>query len=69
MFYIRCQFGEKTNSEKEILMVNSSNKKKNPMQSMRFFFVWSGKRGSNPRPSPWQGDALSTELFPREQFI
>ena len=27
--------------------------------------LWSGKRGSNPRPSPWQGDALSTELFPR----
>ena len=27
-------------------------------------FKWSGKRGSNPWPSPWQGDALSTELFP-----
>ena len=27
--------------------------------------VWSGKRGSNPRPLPWQGSALSTELFPR----
>lgn len=25
---------------------------------------WSGKRGSNPRPLPWQGSALSTELFP-----
>lgn len=24
----------------------------------------SGKRDSNPRPSPWQGDALPTELFP-----
>ena len=32
-------------------------------------FIWSGKRGSNPRPSPWQGDALSTELFPREQYV
>ena len=20
---------------------------------------WSGTRGSNPRPSPWQGDALA----------
>lgn len=30
-------------------------------------FIWSGKRGSNPRPSPWQGDALSTELFPRSK--
>ena len=26
---------------------------------------WSGKRGSNPRPLPWQGSALSTELFPQ----
>ncbi len=25
---------------------------------------WSGKRDSNPRPMPWQGIALSTELFP-----
>jgi hypothetical protein len=25
---------------------------------------WSGKRDSNPRPRPWQGRALPTELFP-----
>jgi hypothetical protein len=25
---------------------------------------WSGKRGSNSRPIPWQGIALPTELFP-----
>ena len=25
---------------------------------------WSGKRGSNPRPSAWKADALPTELFP-----
>ena len=25
----------------------------------------SGKRGSNPRPSAWKADALSTELLPR----
>ena len=30
---------------------------------------WSGKRGSNPRPSPWQGDALSTELLPHQVFL
>ena len=24
----------------------------------------SGKRGSNPRPSAWEADALPTELFP-----
>jgi hypothetical protein len=25
---------------------------------------WSGRRGSNPRPSPWQGDALPAEPLP-----
>ena len=30
-----------------------------------FIKKWSGKRGSNPRPMPWQGIALSTELFPQ----
>ena len=25
---------------------------------------WSGRRGSNPRPHPWQGCALPTELLP-----
>ena len=28
-------------------------------------FFWSGLRGSNPPPSPWQGDALPNELSPR----
>ena len=26
--------------------------------------IWSGRRDSNPRPSPWQGDALPTEPLP-----
>ena len=26
--------------------------------------MWSGRRDSNPRPSPWQGDALPTEPLP-----
>ena len=26
---------------------------------------WSGKRGSNPPPPPWQGGALPNELFPQ----
>ena len=30
---------------------------------------WSGKRGSNPRPQPWQGCALSTELFPHKIIL
>ena len=28
------------------------------------FNKWSGKRDSDPRPQPWQGCALPTELFP-----
>ena len=28
-------------------------------------FVASGKRDSDPRPQPWQGCALPTELFPQ----
>src|SRR5438445_4816204 len=27
--------------------------------------TWSGRRDSNSRPSPWQGDALPTEPRPR----
>ena len=30
----------------------------------RILFFWSGLRGSNPPPSPWQGDALPNELNP-----
>ena len=28
----------------------------------------SGKRDSNPRPSPWQGDAPPIELFPQTSY-
>ena len=31
--------------------------------------IWSGKRGSNSRPRPWQGRALPTELFPRSDML
>ena len=27
------------------------------------YVAWSERRGSNPRPMPWQGIALSTELL------
>ncbi len=29
------------------------------------FLIWSGIRGSNSRPIPWQGIALPTELIPQ----
>ena len=31
--------------------------------------VLSEKRGSNPRPRPWQGRALPTELFSHSVFV
>ena len=31
--------------------------------------AWSGKRDSNPRPRPWQGRALPTELFPHLDIV
>ena len=30
--------------------------------------IWSGKRGSNPPPQPWQGCALPNELFPQKKW-
>ncbi len=30
-----------------------------------FYFHSSGRRDSNPRPQPWQGCALPTELLPQ----
>ena len=32
---------------------------------MTLILFWSGRRGSNSRPQPWQGCALPTELLPR----
>ena len=34
----------------------------------RYVKEWSGKRDSDPRPQPWQGCALPTELFPLVQL-
>ena len=31
--------------------------------------IWSGKRGSNSRPSAWKADALPTELLPQKSAI
>ncbi len=38
---------------------------RSPPQACDLDFRWSGRRDSNPRPSPWQGDALPTEPRPR----
>ena len=41
---------------------HTKQKGKNLLDSSLLF--WSGKRDSDPRPQPWQGCALPTELFP-----
>ena len=40
---------------------------KKTLQKLSFLqcFFWSGLRGSNPPPPPWQGGALPNELNPR----
>ena len=38
---------------------------RSPIFALRRVTEESGKRDSNPRPQPWQGCALPTELFPR----
>jgi Protein kinase domain len=43
----------------------SKKEARNPMKATDF--RESGKRDSNPRPQPWQGCALPTELFPHYQ--
>ena len=39
-------------------------KQKIPSRQLSSGWNWSGRRGSNPRPQPWQGCALPTELLP-----
>ena len=34
--------------------------------STNHYHSWSGRRGSNPRPSAWEADALPTELLPQK---
>ena len=44
--------------------MNNTNKKIRLL--MKADFAWSGLRGSNPPPRPWQGRALPNELNPRK---
>ena len=41
---------------------------KQPGTDVPSCLFWSGKRDSDPRPQPWQGCALPTELFPRWDY-
>ena len=44
-----------------------SNEKKQDAQLWVSCFKWSGQRGSNSLPPPWQGGALPDELCPRNK--
>ena len=47
--------------------VTSSLPRKCSTAELHWHLFLSGKRDSNPRPSAWKADALSTELLP--QFV
>ena len=49
---------------KSSVSTNSTTRAEKKKRS-RGAFEWSEKRDSNPRPQPWQGCALPTELFSR----
>ena len=50
------------------LLPTSFQKNKRTSEGMSFYF-WSGRRGSNSLPRPWQGRALPDELRPQTQDI
>ena len=43
--------------------------KKRRSRVVRLFFAWSGRRGSNSLPPPWQGGALPDELLPHRPLF
>ena len=53
-------------------VVGGCNKTKSPFingQKRMSAYEWSGKRGSNPPPQPWQGCALPNELLPQNRSV
>ena len=44
--------------------MTSSLPRKRSTPELHWLLNWSGRRGSNPRPSAWKADALPTELLP-----
>ena len=51
-FGVFCEFGQQESWKQK-----KEDSEKNPLRE-------SGRRGSNPRPSAWKANALSTELLP-----
>ena len=56
-------------ASKDDILSGGLSSRKTPKENTPSFawcaFFWSGLRGSNPPPSPWQGDALPNELTPQ----
>ncbi len=48
----------------DIISETTSFRSKQKSTSEEVLFVWSGIRGSNSLPPPWQGGALPDELIP-----
>ena len=46
------------------LMTSSLPRMRSTPELHRLLYFWSGRRGSNSRPSAWKADALPTELLP-----
>ena len=49
------------------LMTSSLPRMRSTPELHRLLYFWSGRRGSNSRPSAWKADALPTELLPLEK--
>ena len=56
-------FAFPSSSDSETIL-NDCAKKATASHVMQWLFVWSGRRGSNSLPPPWQGGALPDELRP-----
>ena len=53
---------------KDVMLYSTSSGRRCVHSGHRTSPHWSGRRDSNPRPSPWQGDALPTEPRPRKGY-
>ncbi len=59
-----CRFSERQSCYKDIIR-NQLCHRTGPLGSRLVQLHWSGRRDSNPRPSPWEGDALPLSYFRR----
>ena len=65
---IRSKSMRETKNKRLLKTTGVSEKKKGRNYLFLFLVMWSGLRGSNPPPQPWQGCALPNELNPHISF-